>query len=152
MTPRPMPARPRLAALLLSIFLLGACAKGEPKAASGASAGDVSPSAAWSPANLTAVKGVPVAALRAAITKRLAATRPAGLTEESWGHTQRLYKRYGDTPLWLDNDGLEKDRAGALTSAVLNANADALKLDDYPVSDLANAIANVRRAAQPTSF
>ncbi|MDQ6634734.1 MAG: L,D-transpeptidase family protein [Gemmatimonadota bacterium] len=150
MTLRPMLTRPLLAALLLPILFLGACAKGEPKAASGTSAGDVSRSA-WSPANLTAVKGVPVAALRAAIAQRLAANRPAGLTEESWGHTQRLYKRYGNTPLWLTNDGLEKDRAGALISAVLNANADALKLDDYPVSELANAIANVRRAAQPTA-
>jgi murein L,D-transpeptidase YcbB/YkuD len=152
MTPRPIRTRCRhAAALLLPALLLAACAKGEPEPGSQTAAGDVSRTPAWSPANLTAVKGVPVAALRAAITQRLAATRPAGLTEESWGHTQRLYKRYGDTPLWLSSDGLEKDRAGALTSAVLNASADALKLDVYPVSELANAIANVRRAAQPSA-
>jgi murein L,D-transpeptidase YcbB/YkuD len=152
MIPRPVPSRPRhVAALLLPVVLLGACAKGEPDGGSQTSAGDVSRSAAWSPANLTAVKGVPVAALRAAIARRLAAARPPALSEESWAHTQRLYKRYGDTPLWLTSDGLEKDRAGALTGAVLNANADALKLDAYPVSELANAIASVRRAAQPTA-
>jgi murein L,D-transpeptidase YcbB/YkuD len=152
-----MPMIPRLTMsrihtlLLLSALTLAACAKGESDKGPQTSTGDVSRTAAWSPANLTAVKGVPVAALRTAIAQRLAAARPTGLSEDSWGHTQRLYKRYGDTPLWLASDGLEKDRAGALTGAVLNASADALKLDAYPVSALANAIANVRRAGQPTA-
>ena len=107
--------------------------------------------ATWSPANLTEVKGVPVAALRTAIGQRLTAQRPETVGEEAWQHTQRLYKRYGQTPLWMAKDGLENERAGALTNAVLNANADALKLDEYPISDLANALVELRRAAQPTA-
>jgi murein L,D-transpeptidase YcbB/YkuD len=152
MTSHPTITRLRhAAALLLPALLLGACSTSDSSQGTQTSPGEVSRAPAWSPAKLTVVKGVPVAAVRAAVTQRLAAKPPAGLTQASWGHTQRLYKHYGDTPLWLTSDGLEKDRAGALTSAVLNASADALELDVYPVSELANAIANVRRAASPTA-
>jgi murein L,D-transpeptidase YcbB/YkuD len=130
-------------------MLLAACSKGESNG--GQTAGGEAAKAAWSPANLTAVKGVPVASLRSAIEQRLAATRPSSVGEEAWVHTKRLYKRYGQTPLWMTSDGLEKDRAGALTSAVLNANADALRIDDYPISDLANALVVLRRTGQPTA-
>jgi murein L,D-transpeptidase YcbB/YkuD len=143
----------RLASLLLPFALLGACstrdAAPDPKGG-GSATGEVSRPAAWSPENLTAVKGVPIAALRTAIGQRLAGSRPPAVGAEAWQHTQRLYKRFGQTPLWLTSDGLAKDRAGALTSAVLNASSDALRIDDYPVSDLANAIADVRRTSQPT--
>jgi murein L,D-transpeptidase YcbB/YkuD len=139
------------AAMLLPAFMLAACSTGDSKNGALTSGGDVSHGAAWSPANLTEVNGVPVAALRAAIGQRLAGKRPDALGDEAWVHTRRLYKRYGETPLWLSNDGLEKDRAGALTKAVLNASADALKLDDYPIADLATALAALRRAPRPTA-
>jgi murein L,D-transpeptidase YcbB/YkuD len=144
----------RLASLLLPLALIGACttrdAAPDPKGGA-SSAGEVSRPAAWSPENLTAVKGVPIAALRTAIGQRLAGSRPPAVGAEAWQHTQRLYKRFGQTPLWLTSDGLAKDRAGALTNAVLNASSDALRIDDYPVSELANAIADVRRTSQPTA-
>ena len=143
------PALRRLA-LLLPCAMLAACSSGEGKGGSQTSAGDVA-KAAWSPANLTEVQGVPIAALRTAVTARLAGQRPATVGAEAWQHTQRLYKRFGETPLWLTKDGLEKERAGALTNAVLNANADALKLDEYPISELANALVALRRAPQPTA-
>jgi murein L,D-transpeptidase YcbB/YkuD len=139
------------AAMLLPAFMLAACSTGDSKNGTQTSGGDVSRGVAWSPANLTEVNGVPVAALRAAIGQRLAGKRPDALGEEAWAHTGRLYKRYGETPLWLSKDGLEKDRAGALTNAVLNASSDALKLDDYPIADLANALATLRRVARPTA-
>ncbi len=140
----------RLAVLLLPITMLAACSTGEKKSASATSAGDVA-KPAWSPANLTDVQGVPVAALRASIAQRLTGKRPATVGSEAWSHTQRLYKRFGETPLWLTKDGLEKDRAGALTNSVLNANTDALKLDEYPITELANALVVLRRAPQPTA-
>ena len=137
------------AALLLPLALLAGCSRGD-AGGSEASAGDVD-KAAWAPANLTEVQGVPVAALRSAIEQRLTGQRPATVGEEAWKHTQRLYKRFGQTPLWLTTDGLEKERAGALTDAVLNANADALKLDEYPITELANALVELRRAPKPTA-
>jgi murein L,D-transpeptidase YcbB/YkuD len=145
-----MPAARRFAALLLSLVLLGACSKDDTSRGSQTSGGTVDKSA-WAPASLSEVKGVPVAALRAAIAQRLAGQRPATVGTEAWQHTQRLYKRYGQTPLWLAKDGLENERAGALTNAVLNANVDALKLDEYPISELANALVVLRRAAKPTA-
>ncbi len=144
------PRARRLAALLLPVAVLAACSSGDKKTASETSAGDVA-KPAWSPANLTDVQGVPVAALRASIAQRLTGQRPATVGERAWKRTQRLYTRYGQTPLWLTKDGLEKDRAGALTDAVLNANADALKLDEYPITELANAIVELRRAPKPTA-
>ncbi len=111
----------------------------------------VETAAAWSPATLTAVQGVPVAAIRTAVAQRLKGSRPASVGEEAWQHTTRLYRRFGETPLWLTADGVAKDRAGALTHAVLGANADALKLDEYPISELANALVSLRRASQPTA-
>ena len=135
--------------LLVPVALLAGCSSGE-KAARDSSAGEVSGSA-WAPAQLTEVKGVPVAALRTAIEQRLTGARPATVGEEAWVHTRSLYRRFGQTPLWLVKDGLDRDRAGALTSAVLNANADALKLDEYPIAELANALAVLRRTEQPTA-
>jgi murein L,D-transpeptidase YcbB/YkuD len=138
----------RTAALLLPVALLAACSTTDKKSES--SAGDVGRQPAWSPATLDAVSGVPVAGIRTAIGQRLGGTRPPTVGEEAWKHTRNLYKRYGQTPLWFTESGLAKDRAGALTDAVLNANADALALDGYPIADLANALAALRRSPQPT--
>jgi L,D-transpeptidase YcbB len=140
----------RACALLAPVMLLAACSSGDGKGGSESSAGDVG-GAAWSPAELTEVKGVPVAALRTAIEQRLTARRPATVGEEAWQHTRNLYRRFGQTPLWMVTDGLENDRAGALTNAVLNANADALRLDEYPIAELANALVVLRRTSQPTA-
>jgi murein L,D-transpeptidase YcbB/YkuD len=150
-TPRFLAPARRAAVLLLSIAVVGACAKDAgSKAAAATSRGEVA-KPTWSPATLTAVQGVPVANIRSAIGARLAGQRPAGVGAEAWRHTQRLYKRYGQTPLWLLDDGLAKDRAGALTNAALNASADALRVDDYPIAELANALVALRRTKQPTA-
>ena len=149
MTPRTS-RLPRRLALLLPLALVAACTSSDSKGDTRTSAGDVA-KPAWSPANLTEVQGVAVAALRTAIAQRLAGQRPATVGEEAWQHTQRLYKRFGQTPLWLTSAGLEKERAGALTNAVLNANADALKLDEYPIGELADALVVLRRTTTPTA-
>jgi murein L,D-transpeptidase YcbB/YkuD len=145
-----MPIR-RPVLLLSALLAVGACSTDKTPRKQSSSGGEVKSSAAWSPGNLTTVKGVSVAALRTAIGARLAAARPSTVSEDAWGHTRRLYARYQQIPLWLDANGLTKDRAGALTNAVLNVNADAIKLDDYPIGDLANAIVALRRATQPSA-
>ncbi|MFI5257347.1 MAG: murein L,D-transpeptidase [Gemmatimonadales bacterium] len=143
------PRHHRAAALLTSLVLVAACSTGDRSSGkSSSSSGDVG---AWSPSQLTAVNGVPVAALQTAIAARLSGARPDGVGEEAWQHTQRLYKRFGQTPLWLVDDGLAKDRAGALTNAVLHASDDGLRIDDYPVAELANALVVLRRTPKPTA-
>jgi L,D-transpeptidase YcbB len=152
MKTRPTPGRALLPAMMrvALLGLLAACSSGGDGSGRDSSAGDIG-GAAWSPAELTEVKGVPVAALRTAIEQRLAGTRPATVGEEAWQHTRNLYRRFGQRPLWLVKDGLENERAGALTDAVLNSRADALKLDEYPITDLANALVVLRRTAQPSA-
>jgi murein L,D-transpeptidase YcbB/YkuD len=145
-------SRPRrVASLLLPLALLGACAKGDSATADrkASSAGEVA--AAWSPAQLTAVNGVSIDALRAAVKQRLDGKRPEAVGEEAWKHTKRLYQRFGETPLWLVSDGLAKDRAGALTNTALNASQDGLRIDDYPIGELANALTTLRRTPKPTA-
>jgi murein L,D-transpeptidase YcbB/YkuD len=107
--------------------------------------------AAWSPAALAEVKGVPIATLRSAIQQRLDAKRPSVVGAEAWQHTRRLYARFQESPLWYEKNGLDKERVDALTKALLNARDDGLALDEYPVGDVARAIASVRDAKQPTA-
>jgi len=107
--------------------------------------------AAWSPASLTEVKGVPIATLRSAIQQRLAGKRPSVLGEEAWQHTKRLYARFQQSPLWYEKGGLDKERVDALTKALLSATDDGLALDEYPIADVASSIGNVRDAKQPTA-
>jgi len=138
--------------LLLPLLFLAACSVGDSskdKATTDSAGGDVG--AAWSPAQLTAVNGVPIAELRTAVQKRLDGSRPDAIGEEAWKHTQLLYKRFGQTPLWLVEDGLAKDRAGALTNTALHASEDGLRIDDYPIGDLANALTALRRTPKPTA-
>jgi murein L,D-transpeptidase YcbB/YkuD len=105
----------------------------------------------WSPASLTEVDGVPVATLRTAIQQRLAGKRPAEIEDEAWEHTQRLYKRFQATPLWFEKGGVDNDRAEALTNAVLNASDDGLRMDVYPIVELAQSLSAIRQTKRPTA-
>jgi len=58
---------------------------------------------------------------------------------------------YGDNPLWLSPEGLHGDRAFALTNAILGAESDGMRMDRYPIGDLAQAIAAVHQAKTPTA-
>jgi L,D-transpeptidase YcbB len=140
----------RRASIALAM-LASACSAGDAGKSADAAGADAGGKPAWAPANLTAVKGVPIAALRSAVTARLAGSRPTTVGEDAWQHARRLYGRYQQSPLWLASDGLDKDRAGDLVQAVLNANADAIAIDDYPIAEVANAIATVRRTPTPTA-
>ena len=105
----------------------------------------------WSPASLNEVKGIPVATLRTAVQQRLAGKQPGNVGDEAWQHTKRLYGRFQQSPLWLEKGGLDKDRAEALTNALLNAASDGLRIDDYPLSEVARAVATMRETKQPTA-
>jgi murein L,D-transpeptidase YcbB/YkuD len=111
--------------------------------------GDVA--ATWAP-KVTAVLGVPAEALSSAIRQRLeSGPRPAGLTDHQWRHVRRLYNAYRTVPLWLDENGLDKERATALMRAAVNAHTDALRVDVYPLADLATSVAALRETKRPTA-
>ena len=133
--------RIRNAALSAAALFLAACSSD--KAGSNSAAAPAQDQS-WAPAKLTSVNGVPSTAIEAALKKRLAGSPPPKIDEDQWGHTKRLYKAYGDNPLWLAPDGLHKDRSFALTNAVLQAEQDGMRMDAYPIGALAQAISAVQ--------
>jgi murein L,D-transpeptidase YcbB/YkuD len=146
-------AAARAASILLPFALLAACSVGDAKGGGDRTAeseGDVGHDA-WSPASLTEVDGVPVATLRPAIQARLDGKRPASVEDEAWQHTQRLYKRFQAMPLWFDKGGVDNDRAEALVNALLNATKDGLRLDVYPIAELAQSLSAIRQTKQPSA-
>jgi murein L,D-transpeptidase YcbB/YkuD len=132
-----------LVALALPALVLGACKNTK------ISRGEVS--AEWSNKALTEVRDVPVFEVRRAIGQRLTEKRPTALSEDTWGHVNRLYKQFGDGPLFLDKDGLDSDRVNGLLRALVAADKDALRLDAYRLGDVARAIDEARKAAKPTA-
>lgn len=105
----------------------------------------------WSPAKLTSVEGVPATDIEASIQKKLAGPTLSPLNDDQWGHTKQLYKLYGNNPLWLTSDGLHKVRTKALTDAILAANTDGMRMDDYPIGALASAIGTLKETKTPTA-
>jgi murein L,D-transpeptidase YcbB/YkuD len=104
----------------------------------------------WNPAAVKAVRGIPVATITTQLQRELT-TKPANVSEEQWRHVKRLYAVYRFAPLWLDGDGLIKNRADALVDALVNATTDAIQIDKYPLADLAQNLDAVRRAKDPTA-
>lgn len=137
--------RSRRSALLLLPFMLFAC-KGKDM-----TAGDAVSAQTWSPEKLSSVQGVPAPQIEAAMQKQLAGDRPSRLSEHHWAHAKRLYKLYGNNPLWLSADGLHKTRSKTLTTALLNANNDGMRMDAYPVGELAVAIGALKQTERPTA-
>src|ERR1700741_1489582 len=72
----------------------------------------------WNPAGVSDVKGTPIAEFKADVTRQLG-SRPQWASEDQWTHVKRLYKGYGNAPLWLDEDGLLEPRADALVDALV---------------------------------
>ncbi|HEY6090114.1 MAG TPA: hypothetical protein VD771_10040, partial [Gemmatimonadaceae bacterium] len=140
--------RPKAAFIaLLSLFtLLVGCGPGD-----SGRAGKVENPQTWSPEKLTSVQGVPATEIEALIQQKLAGPRLPRIDDDQWGHTKRLYKLYGNNPLWLTSNGLHEKRTMALANAILNANADGMRLDDYPVGGLAQAIGTLKQTKTPTA-
>jgi murein L,D-transpeptidase YcbB/YkuD len=105
----------------------------------------------WSPAGVDEVNGIPGAAVKTAMTTKLAGDAPAPLSKETWEHAKRLYKAYQDVPLWLTEDGIDKPRAGALMYALADATSDGVRLDAYPLEQLGAAIDALQRTDKPTA-
>jgi len=126
-------------ALLTAALVVSACSKSD-KSGAGSKPESEAP---WAPAKLTAVNGVPAPEIEAALKKRLAGAPPNKITDDQWGHAKRLYKVYGGNALWLAPDGLHSDRAYALANAVLQAEQDGMRMDDYPIGAIAQAMAPI---------
>jgi len=148
-------AAARTAAFLLPWAILAGCSMSDAEERSHAgqvqeAEGDIG-RGAWSPASLSEVKGIPIATLNGAVQQRLAGKQPGSVGDEAWEHTKRLYARFKQSPLWFEKGGLDKDRVEALTNALLNATSDGLRIDDYPLSEVARAVSTVRETKQPTA-
>ncbi len=120
--------------LLTFIILAGAlaCERGENS--------DPATAQSWSPAELKSVRGIPAAEIKTALTQRIAAGKPAQLDNDEWDNAKRLYKVYGNNPLWLTDDGLHDKRTTSLTKALLDAEGEGMRMDAYPIGALAKAI------------
>jgi murein L,D-transpeptidase YcbB/YkuD len=134
------------AALLLSVASFSACKVNETARASKPENAQT-----WSPAKLTSVEGVPATEIEAQMKTKLAGANPAKIDDEQWSHTKALYKAWGDNPLWLSSNGLHEGRTKALTDAILLANTDGMRMDDYPIGPLAQAIATLKQTKTPTA-
>jgi L,D-transpeptidase YcbB len=130
------------AALLLVVLAASGCGRGLEASAEPET---------WAPEQLTSVNGIPIEEVQAALAGKLEESAPAGVEAEQWRHTQRLYEAYGGSPLWLTSGGLHERRSRALTTAILDASSDALRLDEYPLARLANAIAEVKQTRRPSA-
>ncbi len=141
-------ARPRtvLIALLLAPVLLAGCSRTD----STSTAKNENPQT-WAPEKLTSVQGVPATEIEALIQKKLDGPKLDRIDDDQWGHTKRLYQLYGRNPLWLTSNGLHETRTKALTNAILAANADGMRLDDYPIGALAQAVGTLKQTKTPTA-
>jgi L,D-transpeptidase YcbB len=136
----------RFVSLLLTLALVAGC---EARNTSGA--GKSANAQTWAPDKLTSIQDVPATEVETLIQKKLEGPRLPKIDDDQWGHTKRLYKLYGNNPLWLTRDGLHKVRTKAVTDAILAANADGMRLDDYPIGALAEAIGALKQTKTPTA-
>lgn len=105
---------------------------------------------AWTPPKPDAIAGVPTDAVRSAIQQRLTGATPKGVDADTWRHVRALYAEFTGAPLWLDTEGLSTDRVGELANALASADSDAVRVDSYPVDDLAKAVTALRSTTNPT--
>jgi murein L,D-transpeptidase YcbB/YkuD len=131
---------------LPALALLAACQRGE-----SARVGKNENPQTWAPEKLTSVQGVPATAIETQIQKKLDGPKLDRIDDDQWGSTKRLYKLYGNNPLWLTSNGLHETRTKALANAILAANADGMRLDDYPIGALAQAIGALKQTKTPTA-
>lgn len=141
-----MQTRGRAAVVAIGLMVLLAGCGHKESSAGGEVAGGT-----WTPAGVTEVNGVPASAIKSAIAQRLDGKPPAPIDQDGWKHVGRLYNAYGRIPLWLGEGGLDKNRATALTDALLAAPQDGLNTDAYPTGSLARALATLKQNDHPTA-
>jgi murein L,D-transpeptidase YcbB/YkuD len=133
--------RPTLRISFAALLLAPACGKGSRSGSN----------PEWAPEKLTSVNGVPATEIESAIKSRLAGPRAAQIQPDQWVHTRHIYKLYGGNALWLTSNGLHKTRPRALMDAILTAETDAIRIDAYPLGELARAVAAVKDNPHPTA-
>jgi murein L,D-transpeptidase YcbB/YkuD len=143
--PVPVTGVRTLAALSLAAFIAIGC-----KGSKTAQAKPENPQT-WAPERLSSVNGVPATEIETRIKAKLNGPKPAKIDDDQWAHTKRLYQIYGQNPLWLTTDGLHKTRTKALMDAILGANADGMRMDDYPIGPLAQAVGTIKQTKTPTA-
>jgi len=104
----------------------------------------------WMPAQQPKYMGVAASDVQSAIKTRLAAAPPAPVTADEWKHVKSLYTRFNQTLLWLDDNGVHQPRVSALLNAIANADSDAMRLDAYPLTDLAQTLGAIN-SKHPTA-
>jgi murein L,D-transpeptidase YcbB/YkuD len=105
----------------------------------------------FEPNKVKSVKGASSADIRAAIARRLEGARPKLISEDQWGHAKELYAHHDGNALWLDGDGLRERRTKTLMTALLNADADALALDAYPLQELRRTLSTLTNEKAPSA-
>ena len=131
---RRMSSSVRLTAVAAAVAMIAplACKK-ENRAA-----GEVSRN--WMPAQQQAYMGVAASDVQTAIKRLLAAAPPAHVSADQWKHVKSLYTRFNQSLLWLDDKGVHQPRVSALLNAIANADSDAIRLEAYPLTDLAQVL------------
>src|SRR4051794_39986680 len=84
-------------AILLALVAVEGCKGRESSTGSGETANTQT----WAPEKLTSVQGVSATDIEALIQKKLDGPKLPKIDDDQWGHTRRLYKIYGNNPLWL---------------------------------------------------
>ena len=118
-----MPVRVPYGAFALALLLSAGCGDGK-----------------YSPQSVGRVLGVDSAALHSAIATRIGSEdRPAWVTTSRWQKVRMAYERFGNSPLWLEQRGVQ-ERATALLEAIRRAPDHALDTAAYPVSAIERVV------------
>ena len=132
------------ATMALALMAMGAC-KSRHSAESG---GEVS---SWVPPKADAIAGVAAEQVKSAIQQRLTGATPKGVNADTWRHVRALYADFSGAPLWLDGEGLSTGRVNELANALASADSDAIRVDNYPIGDLARSVSTLRATHYPTA-
>ena len=112
------------------------------------SSGEIS---TWIPPKPETISGVPADAVKNAIQTHLTGATPKGVSADTWRHVRALYAEYANAPLWLDSNGLSKDRITELANALASADSDAVRIGEYPVDTLARDVTALSTSRNPTA-
>jgi murein L,D-transpeptidase YcbB/YkuD len=94
----------------------------------------------YSPQSVERVFNVDSGALRAAIAARVGSEdRPAWVKPAQWQRVRMAYQRFGNSPLWLESDGV-RDRANAVLEAIRQAPEHALDTTAYPLGEIERVV------------